>query len=660
MVFLHPEILWGLWALIIPIIIHLFDLRKTRKIYFPDIRFLREVKQHSSKPLKIKQWLILLARLGFVTFLVLGFAQPIIPDSTSNKIGKGEMLLYIDNSQSMSANENTKQPLLEEAKLVAQEIIDQLPKGQELVIITNDDFYQFLAPDNLNNASEKISSIALSDKAFSLPNLVVGLKEFSRRNNNITDVFIIGDFQKSTTTFLENKLDTTLTYWVSQITPTNTENCVVDSVYLVDTNISKGGNRSIDVIIANTGSKEKEDIGVKIYVGDRQVSASSVSIYAFQKERISFNLGKLEGPLSGYVQLEDYPNTFDNKFYFSLPKLAKVHVLEIVGEEPSDFIKPVFGNESIFSLASNNYQNVENSHLNKADFIIINQVKSPTQELVLELKSLANNGKSILIIPTNEVDLSAYKLFSSQIFNRPNPIRQKLKEPSAQSPFFAAVLEKTTRKYEMPNATKILGWGKDRSALLSFEDGEPYLSEVANNIYLLAGPLVKPFSDLQTHALFVPIMYGLATQSLAHKSKLFNRIQNEYYDLPLGELQKNDLVKLVNETNEIMPNRQRVGNIYRLSFPKEISRVGTYKVDVKDSTKAYLSINLEPQESILAPLSKEEVVSLFGNANVNFLEAYNANQPNVDLFNAGKMLWRYALTICLLFLLMETLLIRFL
>ncbi len=660
MVFLHPEILWGLWVLMIPIIIHLFDLRKTRKVYFPDIRFLREVKQHSSKPLKIKQWLILVARLGFIAFLILLFAQPIIPDSTSNKIGKGDLLMYIDNSRSMSSNVNTKQSLLEEGKLVAQEIIDQLPKGQELIIITNDDFYQFLAPSDLNTASEKLSSIALSDKAFSLPNLMVRISEFSRRNINLTDVFIIGDFQKSTATFLESKPDTTLTYWVSQVSPSVTENCVVDSVFLVDTNIATGSNRSIEVIITNRGMQIKEDVGVKIYVGERQVSASRVSISAFQKKGITFNLGKIEGPLSGYVELEDYPNTFDNKFYFSIPKLSKINVLEIAGEKSSTFIKPVFGNEYIFSFVSNNYQNVDNSHLNNADFIILNQVKSPTQELMSQLQNTVNNGKSVLVIPSQEIDLPAYQFLNGQIIIKQTPIKQKLLEPSSKSPFFTSILEKTARKYKMPSTTKFLGWGKGRSAILSFEDGEPFLSEVAKNIYFLGGPLVEPFSNFQTHALFVPIMYRLATQSHAPNGQLFNRMHNEHFDLALGELQKNDLVKLVDKTNEIIPNRQRVGNKYRLTFPKEISSVGTYQVSVKDSILAHLSINLDPQESFLEPLSEPDLISLFGNANVNFLDAYNANQPNVDLFNAGKMLWRYALTICLLFLLMETLLIRFL
>ncbi|MEO5584097.1 MAG: BatA domain-containing protein [Flavobacteriales bacterium] len=43
MAFLFPSFLWALTALAIPVIIHLFQLRRFKRIDFPNVRFLQEV-----------------------------------------------------------------------------------------------------------------------------------------------------------------------------------------------------------------------------------------------------------------------------------------------------------------------------------------------------------------------------------------------------------------------------------------------------------------------------------------------------------------------------------------------------------------------------------------------------------------------------------------
>ncbi len=659
MIFLHPEFLWALWALLIPIIIHLFDFRKSKKVLFPDIRFLKEVEQHSRKPLQLKQWLILIARLGFIVFLVLIFAQPTIPSNKTNQIGNGTTLIYLDNSQSMSSLANAKESLLEEAKTIVQGIIDKMPKGQEIILATNDDFGRFLAPINLNLASEKLPTINLSEKPFSLQNLGIKISEYARGSTEISDVILISDFQKSTFGLQENNMDTAITYWISQLTPENIQNCVVDSVYLEDSNISSDGNRSINVIVSNTGKELKEEMPIKIFVGDRQVSASSITIPAYQTRSVSFSLGKLEGTLAGYIQLEDYPNTFDNRFNFSLPSNHFINVLEIVGDSPSAHIKAVFGNSNIFSFATNNYQNIDNELLANADFIIINQVQSPTKEIILQLKSLAAKGKVVLTVPAFSNNSPVYQLFLPKLKSEKLPAKQKIKPPSSKSPFFSSILEKTTQKFEMPSATTVWSWGQDRSAILSFENGTPYLSEVIQNVFFLRGSLEEPWSDFQTHALFVPVMYGLASQSATPNEQLFNRIEEEYYDLLIKGVEPKNLIKLINEEIEIIPNRLNLGAKERISFPKDLISTGAYKISVQDSVIGYLSINLDKKESLLSPMAEDEIRNMFKDHKFVLLDEYNPNQDNLISFDSGIRLWRYALTICLLFLLMETLLIRF-
>ena len=66
--FLFPTFLFGLSAIAIPIIIHLFNFRKYKKIYFTNVQFLKELKQESDSKSKLKEWIILLLRILAISF----------------------------------------------------------------------------------------------------------------------------------------------------------------------------------------------------------------------------------------------------------------------------------------------------------------------------------------------------------------------------------------------------------------------------------------------------------------------------------------------------------------------------------------------------------------------------------------------------------------
>ena len=110
--FLFPSFLWGLLAVSVPIAIHFFNFRRTKRVYFTNVAFLKAVETQTSSFRKIKHWLILAARVLAVACLVLAFAQPFLPGK--NKLGisrQGVTSLYLDNSYSMQNEENNKRYL---------------------------------------------------------------------------------------------------------------------------------------------------------------------------------------------------------------------------------------------------------------------------------------------------------------------------------------------------------------------------------------------------------------------------------------------------------------------------------------------------------------------------------------------------------------------
>ncbi|MFQ5448330.1 MAG: BatA domain-containing protein, partial [Saprospiraceae bacterium] len=137
MQFLYPNFLFALAALAIPIIIHLFYFRRFKKVYFTNVRFLKEVKEETSARQKLRNLLVLLMRCLAVALLVFAFAQPFIPQDAEVKKGENSVSIFVDNSFSMSALSQDV-PLVEKAKQRAKQIISAYAVEDRFQILTND------------------------------------------------------------------------------------------------------------------------------------------------------------------------------------------------------------------------------------------------------------------------------------------------------------------------------------------------------------------------------------------------------------------------------------------------------------------------------------------------------------------------------------------
>ena len=139
MQFKNPEILYFLFLLIIPILIHLFQLQRFQKIAFTNVKLLKEIKQQTRKSSQLKKILILITRLLLFTSLIFAFSQPFLIKNNNYK--KVNTFIYLDNSFSMQAK-GEKGELLQSAK---NEMIENLIDGtHSITLITNKEIYESL------------------------------------------------------------------------------------------------------------------------------------------------------------------------------------------------------------------------------------------------------------------------------------------------------------------------------------------------------------------------------------------------------------------------------------------------------------------------------------------------------------------------------------
>ena len=82
--FIKPDILYFLLLIVIPVIIHLFNLQRHKKILFSDVYFLTKINEESKSVKKIKRFILLLTRILTLSAIIFAFAFPTKEKNSSN------------------------------------------------------------------------------------------------------------------------------------------------------------------------------------------------------------------------------------------------------------------------------------------------------------------------------------------------------------------------------------------------------------------------------------------------------------------------------------------------------------------------------------------------------------------------------------------------
>ena len=651
----YPSFLWALSALAIPVIIHLFNFRKTTRIYFSNTRFLKQVKEETTQKRRLKQYLVLASRLLFLFFLVMAFAQPFLP--AKEEMGQQQTIsIYVDNSYSMSSPIAEKTRALEEAVRMAQSIVDLFPSTTSFQLLTND-FSPF--SNSLKTRTEitdLLSQVKLSAISRSSSEVLSRIKEKK------STLFWFSDFQKSTFGEL-SKIDTSLQIRLVPISLEKYPNIFVDSVFLENPFAIGGEKNTIHMRLHNSGNKNVEGLVVKLSINGLQTAATSISISPDSFTEVPFDLVTgLKGNNKVVISFNDFPISFDNQFFLTLNYTTKLNVLEIKASTQPSYIEKVFGNKDVFSFKSFSASNLNYSLLASADLVVINGIDRIDETLAGAINSYKSNFGAMLLIPGLQPDVNSYqKIFLAPLSKAAQSEMAELDKPDFQSPFFATVFEEKSSSIGMPHASSILEWGADRSAILKFKNNKPFLSQFENT-FILASPLEKNFTDFFNNALFVPVMYRIAASGKKSEQPLYYSLTSPTIIVPSDSLTNEEPVKLLGD-QELIPSQRQINGKLFLELPKYEVSPGFYKVVSRRDTIGLIAFDLDKKESALQQMKGDEAkAALGGQHNISIFNANSSETFSAEIKERylGTPLWKYAIVMSLIFLLAEVLLIRFL
>lgn len=638
MQFKHPELLYALFLLLIPIFIHLFQLRKFQKIDFTNVAFLKKVNIQTRKSSKLKKWITLLLRLLALACIILAFAQPFTASKTALN-AKKETVVYIDNSFSMQAKGANGQ-LLQRG---VQQLYAQATGNETISWLTNTETHK-----NADIQDFKAALLAIPYTAKQLTAAEVLLKAnqlFSKDEGANKRLLWISDFQ-ATTAFPEVPKD--IQVEAVQLTPETYNNISIDTVYVASKNST---SIKLNVVVSAQG-EIAPSVPVSLYNNTSLIAKSAVDFSEKQKNTITFDIEDAR-TFKGKLSLEDPNLTYDNSLFFSINTPKKIKVLSISNAN-NTYLQRIFENPE-FDYTAMADSSADYNAFTEQNFIILNEIKSIPASLRTALKDFVDKGGSLFIIPSKESQINEYNalmgLLNTGNFGEPITQEKKITQIVFSHPLYKDVFEKQVVNFQYPKVNSYLQYNTNATAVLKFEDGSPFITQ-SRSVYTSSAPLNTENSNFKNSPLIVPTLYNMAQQSLA-LSKLYLVIdKTNTFAVPVQLLQ-DEIVTLKDSLSSFVPLQQTKATHVVVTTNEEPSHAGIFQIKNKDQYIEDISFNYSRDESNLQYLN---VADWKGVRNYNTIEALF---DTLNEENSIHSFWKWFVIFALLFLLLEMLVLKF-
>jgi hypothetical protein len=686
MVFAQPLFLIALAALAIPVIIHLFNFRKYKKIYFTNVRFIAEIKQETKKRSQLKHLLILLARLLAIACLVVVFAQPYLPSAIMQKKLKGNQAvsIYIDNSFSMEALSSGGR-LLDEAKNKALEIADAC-KSSDLFQLLTTDFegrhQRFVSKDEFRNLVEEVK---ISPAVRSLAEVMKRQEDMFTGVRSMNPVaYIISDFQRSTSGFTNLKADTSISWVFVPIISAKQNNLYIDSAWFDNPVLQPLQPIKLKVKIRSSSDERLEKIPLQLFINNIQKSVASFAIEPESETTVVLPFtNNAAGIQSGMLSIPDYPVTWDDNFFISYNIASAVPVLAVNADKPSPYLTALFASDSSFIFRNGNAMQLDFSSLGTYPLIILNGITEISSGLKQEISRYVMNGGNIVIFPPDKADPLIYNGLLSELgapeITGQDTAHVNVSEINTESLIFRDVFEKdASGKITLPDNADLprVKWHyvlsrASKSAtedLMKLQNGDGFLMLTKagrGKVFLFAVPLDDKASSLPRNSIFVPVLYKIAILSVPYVPLFYSLNADNGIVIENDSVKNKDIYKIkkLNSDFESIPETRSNGSLTLLYPHDQIKEAGLYEIIQGSHVVQGVAFNYDRRESDLHCYTADEVSALLKRSGVKYFVVLKGKQVSIAKqirdINQGTPLWKYFILGVLAFLLAEIALIRF-
>lgn len=640
MQFKHPEILYFLFLLVIPILVHLFQLRRFKKEYFTNVRFLKELSIQTRKSSKIKKWLLLTTRLLLLTSIIIAFAQPFFK-AKDTKNSSNEMYIVLDNSFSMQAK-GQKGELLKRA---VQELLENTPENQTFSLITNSETFW---NTDIKSIRTELQNLKYSALPFQLESAMAKIK--SRKSAFNKDVIIITDAVGLEPTQLKSIDSDFNTYFIIPEAE-HENNASIDSVFIHQT---LDDFYEIGLKLSAFGEKDKQ-IPVALYNQNRLIAKTLTKLETKDKT-IYFTIPKKD--FHGYASITDNGLEYDNNLYFSISKPKKNNIISIGQPEKSNYLSRIYTSDE-FNFNNYAIETLDYNSLEKQNTIVLNELDEIPQALQTTLKSFVEKGGNLVLIPsakTSTANINPFlNIFGNIQFKSLENKEKLITKINFNHPLFSGVFENKINNFQYPKTKSSFGIAGSNPAVLYYEDQTAFLTSINNpisSVYIFTAPINLENSNFQQSPLIVPTFYKMG---INNQNNGVNAITIGYNNPFLVEatLSKDEILKVKNDSETFIPVQQILNDKVKLTFNDFPEQAGNFGIYNQNERMQNISFNYNRTESNLAQANKDAL------SDFKTIDSIDTVFNTLQTDRTDNQIWKWFVIFALLFLVTEMAIIRF-
>lgn len=654
-------------------------------MYFSNVSFLKDIKKESQNKSRLKQLLILIARILTIISLVFAFAQPYIPVASDEKKQPNQLIgIYIDNSFSMNALSESGQ-LLEVARNKALEIALAHPAGTKFMLFTNDLKPKHQHVFNKEQLIQQVAEIQSSPNAIPISMIY---NRFSVQNQAINEsstdkhLYFISDFQR-TVTDIENFNDKSVFSYFLPLAANELANLYIDSCWVEVPAHRLKQEEEVFVRIRNSSNQDFQNLPLKLILNDSIKSITNFSVNAQNEIVANLKYTNNSGGLQlGKIEISDFPFTHDNNWYISYFVEPRLKALAVYGNNPDskeglDFITALFRDDEFVLLDEANIQNVQISRLADYNTLFLLGIESFSSGFLSELRNSVENGLTLVIFPDEKMNVNTMNelltMFNASLAAGIDTTKQKISGIDFDNKFFTDVFRKKEENPVYPEIRGHLVFGNNtlsqETRLLWFQNNDKALSTLSygqGKVWVFSFPLTRKNESFARDILYVPTIYNIVINSLPAQQMSYTVGKNTFYEIQGNRnINLNSPIEIENTRTgeQFIPSKNISNRGIQIGFSEQIINDGHYLVQNRDTLITALAFNYNRKESDLRYFKNDELqdkieVAQLKNARV----VENADRNFSEIFDEiqnGKQLWKWFIFMALLFILTEAAIIRF-
>ncbi len=639
MLFKNPGLLWFLFLLVIPILVHLLQLQKWKVEYFTNVKLLQQLQLQSQKNSQLKKWLLLLTRLLLLTAIILAFAKPFFPLKLDQEQA-GTLVFVLDNSYSLEAK--GKEGVL--LKRIGQNLLEEIPENTNFHLFTINE--NFVNQDILSMASV-LQKLTYTPSPFDLELILNRIR--NQFPNEALEMVVLTDGKGKNPNWVNLKKDELVRWHYLPLVSEQLQNVSIDSVYL--TNASEQFHQ-IAVKVSTFGNYS-QPISFGVYDQGKILAKSMQKIN--KEDILTFNLPKQN--IHGYVAIEDNSLPHDNQYFFTIANPSKPLVSVVGNPEKTGYLKRIFSpNEFVFQVFSSLEENIwENTKI-----LILNETENISESWSVRLQSFVDQGGTLVMIPKENHSIKTLNQLTGNFGIRWNAFQEKeqwISKIAFSHPLYKGVFTEEIQNFAYPKTVGNFGLQTNAASVLSYADGSPFLTAANVSqglVFVFAAPLSEKWSTFKQTPLVVPSLYNMALQNKTIGMQTAWLLQSQSISLEVN-INKEEVLTLNGPAGSVVPMQQIGNQKVRLRLEEEPTVPGNYDlVDKKEQLVQQLSLNVPRTESDITQTSWVE------NAEGEVITSIEKFLFDLKSKQTETNLWKAFVSLALLFLVLETLIQKYL